>query len=158
MPPLIRCRARLTLLCNPTSDHSRLHFSTLLRSGGLVSTAEFANMVGGIYPLQVEVGRLADPCLAADLSYGRAFLALLDDERLLCVRELLCLHAKPPCPAKETLGQRPGLRLMLVAVQVSSIKTRRSGSRSSWLSNQHCRYLKTSGRSCSIACPVSFYA
>jgi len=54
--------------------------------------------------LPVEIGRLADPCLAADLSHRRSFLALLDDERLLRVRELRCLHAKPPCPAKENYG------------------------------------------------------
>ena len=50
----------------------------------------------------IEVGRLADPRLAADLSDRRSFLVLLDDERLLRVRELRCLHAVTPRPAKET--------------------------------------------------------
>jgi len=45
-------------------------------------------------------------------------------------------------------------RSTLVAVHVSSMKTRRSGSRSSWPSNQARRRLRTSGQSCSIACPV----
>jgi hypothetical protein len=45
---------------------------------------------------------------------------------------------------------------MFVAVQVSSMKTRRSGSRSGWLSNQSRRCFRTSGRSCSTACPVFF--
>lgn len=35
----------------PTSDHSGLEFSALLRSGGLVSPAEFASMIGGIFPI-----------------------------------------------------------------------------------------------------------
>jgi hypothetical protein len=45
---------------------------------------------------------------------------------------------------------------MLVAVQVSSMNTSRSGSRSSWPSNHASRWLRTSARSCSIACPVFF--
>jgi hypothetical protein len=47
---------------------------------------------------------------------------------------------------------------MLVAVQVSSMKTSRSGSRSSCPSNQSCLCFRTSGRSCSIAWPVFFCA
>ena len=38
------------------------------------------------------------------------------------------------------------------------MKTRRSGSRSGWPSNQPWRCFRTSGRSCSIAWPVFFYA
>ena len=38
------------------------------------------------------------------------------------------------------------------------MKTSRSGSRSSWPSNQSCRCFRTSGRSCSIAWPVFFCA
>lgn len=37
------------------------------------------------------------------------------------------------------------------------MKTRRSGSRSSWPSNQASRRLRTSGRSCSAACAVFFH-
>ena len=47
---------------------------------------------------------------------------------------------------------------MFVAVQVSSMKTSRSGSRSGWLANQSWRFFRTSGRSCSTACPVFFCA
>jgi len=36
------------LHCYPTLDHVGLEFSALLRSGGLVSPAEFASMIGGI--------------------------------------------------------------------------------------------------------------
>jgi hypothetical protein len=36
------------------------------------------------------------------------------------------------------------------------MKTRRSGSKSSWLSNQSSRRFRTSGRSCSLACAVFF--
>lgn len=46
-------------------------------------------------------------------------------------------------------AQRPCVRAMLVEVQVSSMKTRRPGSRSSWLSNQSSRRFRTSGRSAS---------
>jgi hypothetical protein len=45
---------------------------------------------------------------------------------------------------------------MLVAVQVSSMNTRRLGSRSIWPSNQCWRCFRTSGRSYSIAWPVFF--
>src|SRR3954462_8977040 len=45
---------------------------------------------------------------------------------------------------------------MLVEAQVSSMKISRSGSRSSWLSNQSSRRLRMSGRSCSAACAVFF--
>src|SRR3954451_22520572 len=45
---------------------------------------------------------------------------------------------------------------MLVEAQVSSMNTSRSGSRSSWLSNQAARRLRISGRSCSAACAVFF--
>ena len=50
----------------------------------------------GIMPayffFQLEVGRLTDPCLPADIRHRRAFLTLADDERFLGVRELRCLH------------------------------------------------------------------
>ncbi len=57
---------------------------------------------------------------------------------------------------REAHRQGPWLRVMLVAVQVSSMKTSRSGSRSSWPSNHSSRRFRTSGRSCSIAWPVFF--
>ena len=47
---------------------------------------------------------------------------------------------------------------MLVAVHVSSMNTRRSGSRSTWPSNHSWRCFRMSGRSCSIAWPVFFCA
>ena len=40
----------------------------------------------------VEVGRLADPRLVADLGHRRAFLALPQDKRLLRLREPRCFH------------------------------------------------------------------
>lgn len=53
-------------------------------------------------------------------------------------------------------GARPWRRAILVEASVSSMNTSRLGSRSSWLSNQACLRLRTSGRSCSAACPVFF--
>jgi hypothetical protein len=41
---------------------------------------------------QLKVGRLADPGLPADLLNRHAVITLPDDERLLGVRELRCLH------------------------------------------------------------------
>lgn len=52
----------------------------------------------------MEVVGLSDPGRAAGLSHERAFLALLDDERILSVRELRCLHAVTPRRAKEFYG------------------------------------------------------
>src|SRR6185369_6063033 len=45
---------------------------------------------------------------------------------------------------------------MLVEAQVSSMKISRSGSRSSWPSNQAARRLRISGRSCATACSSFF--
>ena len=59
-----------------------------------------------------------------------------------------------PLPARAA----PCVRAMFVEVQVSSMKTRRSESRSSWPSNQSSRRFRTSGRSCSLACAVFFCA
>lgn len=56
--------------------------------------------------------------------------------------------------AKRTLT--PLAAPVLVAVQVSSMKMRRAGSRSGWSSNQSSRAVFTSGRSCSAAWAVSF--
>lgn len=44
-------RAGRLLHCYPTLDHSGLEFSAFPRSGVLVSPAEFANMIGGIFPI-----------------------------------------------------------------------------------------------------------
>jgi len=46
----------------------------------------------------VEVRRLADPCLPADLLDRRAVFTLPDEERLLRVRELRRLHRLPSSP------------------------------------------------------------
>src|SRR5208283_2545942 len=54
------------------------------------------------------------------------------------------------------LGARPRIRAMLVEAQVSSMNTRRSGSRSSCPSNQSSRRFKISARFCSAACAVFF--
>jgi hypothetical protein len=45
---------------------------------------------------------------------------------------------------------------MFVKHQVSSMNTRRDGSRSSWPSNHASRRFRTSGRLCSLACAVFF--
>lgn len=45
---------------------------------------------------------------------------------------------------------------MFVEAQVSSMKTRRTGSRSSWPSNHSCRRIRKSERSCSEACVLFF--
>lgn len=49
--------------------------------------------------LPIEVGRLADPGLPADLRHGCSLLALLQDERLLGVAELRSLHRPCSFPA-----------------------------------------------------------
>src|SRR3546814_14015112 len=54
----------------------------------------------GILLFPVEVGRLADPCLPTDLCHRNAVLALLDNERLLCVREFRCFHRSPIHPQR----------------------------------------------------------
>ena len=63
-----------------------------------------------------------------------------------------------PTRSRSPRRQRPWRRAILVEAQVSSMKTRRSGSRSSWPSNQSSRRFRTSGRSCSLACAVFFCA
>ena len=55
--------------------------------------------------LPVEVGRLADPSLAADLGYRRAFLALLLNKRLLRLRELRCRHLLSSFPSQKMLAE-----------------------------------------------------
>src|ERR1700731_1345419 len=52
--------------------------------------------------------------------------------------------------------QRPRLRAMFVEAQVSSMNTRRAGSRSSCPANQSRRCLRTSERRCSSACADFF--
>ena len=61
-----------------------------------------------------------------------------------------------PTRRRSPRRQRLWVRAMLVDAQVSSMNTRRSGSRSSWLSNPAWRRFKTSGRSCSLARAVFF--
>ena len=61
-----------------------------------------------------------------------------------------------PALSRSPLGARPRRRAMLVDAQVSSMNTRRSGSRSSWASNQSQRRVRMSGRFCSAACAVFF--
>ncbi len=51
---------------------------------------------------------------------------------------------------------RPRNRAIFVEAPVSSMNTRRSGSRSGWASNQAWRRAATPGRSCSLACAVFF--
>jgi transposase len=65
--------------------------------------------------LPVEICHLTDPRLATDLRDRRAFLALLQDERLLRLREPRCLHANPLLSQP---GKRSG-KLQLQGVQSS---------------------------------------
>ena len=53
-------------------------------------------------------------------------------------------------------GGRP--RVRAIFGEAPLMNTRRSGLRSCWASNQSRRWLRTSGRSCSAACPVFFCA
>ncbi len=50
--------------------------------------------------------------------------------------------------------ERPRSCAIFVDRPLSSMKTGLAGSKSSWLSNQAWRFLKTSDRSCSNACAV----
>lgn len=67
----------------------------LLQTVVLVSRAFRTHLIWqqpAIPLLPVEVGHLTDSSLAADLGDLRAFLALLQNNRLLRFRELRCLH------------------------------------------------------------------
>ena len=46
---------------------------------------------------------------------GRSFLALLQNERFLGVRELRCFRAKPPRPAKENYGKKLQFRMVQIS-------------------------------------------
>ncbi len=48
---------------------------------------------------------MADPRLPADLRHRNALFTLLDDERLLRVRELRCLHRLAP-PSQGKYGEK----------------------------------------------------
>src|SRR4029079_13560110 len=52
--------------------------------------------------------------------------------------------------------ERPRSRAILVDAPVSSMNTRRAGSRSGCAARQACLALTTSARSCSLACAVFF--
>lgn len=73
--------------------------NNLLQSPVLVlECLQAAHLIGqqaAIPLLPVELRRLTDPGLPADLGDRRAFLALLQDEGLLSLRELQCLQAIP---------------------------------------------------------------
>lgn len=56
--------------------------------------------------LPVEMCCVADPCLAADLRKGRAFLTLLHAERFLSACKLRRFHAKPPRAAGDNYGNK----------------------------------------------------
>lgn len=48
-----------------------------------------------VFFLPVEIGRLTNSRLPADLRHRHTFVALFQNERLLCVRKLRCLHRLP---------------------------------------------------------------
>lgn len=69
--------------------------------------------------LKIEFCRLADASLAADLGNRCAFLALIEDERLLRVLKLRCLHV---IALLSQPGHRSG-KLQLQAVQFAGIRS-----------------------------------
>ena len=77
----------------------------LCQPGALILELAHALHLGGhhagVLLLPRLVGRPADLGLAADLFDRRSVLALSDDERLLGVRELRCLHRPQLLPARE---------------------------------------------------------
>jgi hypothetical protein len=82
---------------------------------------------------------------------GHAGDANTCDQRSRLAMTIRVAHPQPLAPPAAAVPVRH-----LVALQVSSMKTSRSGSRSSWPSNQASGWLRTPGRSCSTACPVFF--
>jgi hypothetical protein len=78
--------------------------------------------------LPIEVCRLADASLAADLGNWCAFLALLDDERLLRVQKLRCLHL---IPLLSQPGNRSG-KLQPQTVQFAGIRSLVVTSHTEW--------------------------
>jgi hypothetical protein len=79
----------------------RTHAPTIKTDHPVAAGQHLRRQQPSVLLLPVEVCRLADPSLPADLRHRCSFLALLNDERLLRVRKIRCLHATPPCPAKE---------------------------------------------------------
>src|SRR6266850_2693222 len=66
-----------------------------------------------------------------------------------------CPHGIRPMTRRPRLA-RPRRRAILVQVPVSSMKTKRAGSRDACSASQSARAWATSGRSCSAACTVFF--
>ena len=92
----------------------------------LLEALHLARQQTGIFLLPVEVGRLRDPCFAADLGHQRAFLALLQNKRSLRFRELRCLH-------RSQLISQPRKRsrkLQIQTVQFSGSRAVNSGAAS----------------------------
>jgi len=73
-----------------------------------------------VFLFPVEVGCLADPGPAADLHHRDPVGPLLQDERLLRVRELQCLHRSPLRPSHGTLSRKTPIR----TVQFAGIRSR----------------------------------
>jgi hypothetical protein len=83
-----------------------------------------------VFLFQIEVGRLADAGLAADISHRHAVSAMLQNERLLGVRKSRCFRRSPLLPtgksARKTLPKndpvsRPQSKVTpAVVAQVSS--------------------------------------
>jgi hypothetical protein len=95
-----------------------------------------------------------------------ALLALDTDNDSVCMNETLKVYCEQAgivftrCRHYRKNDQAfvaPGTATVTaVEAQVSSIKTRRAGSRAGWPSIQSCRRFTTPGRSCSLACAVFF--
>lgn len=72
-----------------------------------------------VFLLAVEIGRRADPGPATDVRHRHPVRALLEDERLLSLSKLRCLHRLPLLPAK---GSWRG-KLQPQMVQVSGTRS-----------------------------------
>ena len=85
----------------------------------LLQPAHLVRWQPSIRLLLTEVGCRADASLSADLRDRRPFLALFQDERLLRVQKLTCIHA---VPLLSQPGKRSG-KLQLQTVQFLGIRS-----------------------------------
>ena len=96
----------------------------------------------------LDMARKLSPLIAPSISIGASIPESLRPETKVVVRQWPC---GTPARRRSPLGARPRSRAILVLSQVSSMKIRRSGSRSGCPSHQASRAAATSSRSCSAA-------
>jgi hypothetical protein len=88
----------------------------LLQPGILIfETLQSRHLVGQqtrILLTPIELRRLADPGLLASLRHRHTVVALLQNKRLLGVRELRCLHASAPFPSREITAENSSYELV----------------------------------------------